>query len=257
MVSVCMATHNGEQYILDQVKSILIQLNSEDELIVSDDGSHDRTLEILRNINDKRIRIIEYTQTIAGIRNNKQQGFYYASANFINALKHAKGDIILLADQDDVWDKNKIDICKRALQEYDIIKHNYSIIDKEGRIVQKQVSSSSDYAHMTVINSLKYLPFRGCCLAFKRDVFENCLPFPKNCFQHDIWIGMIALLYNYNFGFINKDLILHRVHENNVSELSSSNTLLFKIQYRIKLILNLIIHRIKWRNDNKTAVRKY
>lgn len=244
MVSVCMATHNGEQYILDQVKSILIQLNSEDELIVSDDGSNDSTLEILRNISDKRIRIIAYTQTIE-IRNNKHKGFYYASANFINALQYAKGEIILLSDQDDIWVKGKIDICRKALQEYDIIKHNYSIIDKDGIILQEQVCSSSDYTNMTVINSLKYLPFRGCCLAFKREILENCFPFPKKCFQHDIWIGMVALLNNFNFGFVDQDLILHRVHEDNVSELSSPNTFLFKIKYRIKLVLNLIIHKIK------------
>lgn len=250
MVSVCMASHNGEQYIFDQVNSILTQLDKEDELIISDDGSDDRTLEILQTINDKRVRIIRYTQE-SSISDKKLKGFYYASANFINALQYAKGEIILLSDQDDIWVKGKIDICKKALQEYDIIKHNFSIIDKDGILLQEQVCSSSDYTNMTVINSLKYLPFRGCCLAFKREILENCLPFPKKCFQHDIWIGMVALLNNFNFGFVDQDLILHRVHEDNVSELSSPNTFLFKIKYRIKLILNLIVYQVKRRKQRE------
>ena len=55
MISVCMATYNGEKFIKEQIDSILVQLSSEDELIISDDGSNDKTLEIIRQINDVRI----------------------------------------------------------------------------------------------------------------------------------------------------------------------------------------------------------
>lgn len=62
MISVCMATHNGEKYLKDQLDSILYQLNSGDEIIISDDGSSDNTLSIIDSFNDSRIKLIKFLQ---------------------------------------------------------------------------------------------------------------------------------------------------------------------------------------------------
>ena len=51
MISVCITTYNGEKYIKDQIMSIISQLSENDEIIVSDDGSTDSTLHILRSLN--------------------------------------------------------------------------------------------------------------------------------------------------------------------------------------------------------------
>ena len=59
MISVCMTSYNGEKYIKQQICSILSQLSQQDELIVSDDGSTDSTIQIIKDINDPRIRMIE------------------------------------------------------------------------------------------------------------------------------------------------------------------------------------------------------
>lgn len=105
-ISVCMATYNGQKYIKKQIDSILLQLNEDDELIISDDGSTDNTLNIIKHYADNRILLLhhepiswhkKYYQTNARI-----------SANFENAISHATGDIILLSDQDDIWQPNKI-----------------------------------------------------------------------------------------------------------------------------------------------------
>ena len=81
MVSVCMAVYNGEKFIREQIDSILPQLGPTDELIVSDDGSKDRTLEILSSYQDARITILK--------SNSKN-----IIKNFENALKNAKGEVI-------------------------------------------------------------------------------------------------------------------------------------------------------------------
>ncbi|MDE5758415.1 MAG: glycosyltransferase, partial [Allobaculum sp.] len=91
MISVCIATYNGERYIETQIRSILDQLNEDDEIIISDDSSTDRTLDIIRSLNDSRIKLF------AG---NK---FHSRTFNFENALKQATGDFIFLSDQDDIW----------------------------------------------------------------------------------------------------------------------------------------------------------
>ena len=84
MISVCIATYNGEKYIKEQMISILKQLSEKDEIIISDDSSTDRTIEIIENIKDSRIKIL------------KNRKFSQPSLNFENALKSSKGDIIFL-----------------------------------------------------------------------------------------------------------------------------------------------------------------
>lgn len=59
MISVCIATYNGEKFIEQQLMSILSQLGENDEIIISDDKSTDSTRDIISGLNDKRIKIIE------------------------------------------------------------------------------------------------------------------------------------------------------------------------------------------------------
>ena len=83
MISVCLASFNGAEFIGEQVESILCQIGSGDELILSDDGSSDRTLEIVRGFRDKRIKVYK----------NIKKGVV---SNFENAINHAQGDYIFL-----------------------------------------------------------------------------------------------------------------------------------------------------------------
>ena len=59
MISVCIATYNGARYIAEQLASIVKQLSAEDEVVVSDDGSTDGTIDIVRSFNDRRIRVVD------------------------------------------------------------------------------------------------------------------------------------------------------------------------------------------------------
>lgn len=95
-ISVAMASYNGEKYIEKQIRSILNQTYPVDEIVVSDDGSSDKTIEILNKIEDKRIHVFN---------NNGRKGY---CGNFENALKICTGDYIFLADQDDLWMSNKV-----------------------------------------------------------------------------------------------------------------------------------------------------
>lgn len=108
MISVCMASYNGAIFIKQQAVSILNQLGLEDELIISDDGSKDNTLEILASLNDSRIKIYHHSAPHGVV------------SNFENAIKHASGDYIFLSDQDDIWLSNKKEKCLSCLQEYDL-----------------------------------------------------------------------------------------------------------------------------------------
>lgn len=97
MISVCIATYNGADVILTQINSILPQINITDEIVISDDGSSDGTVEVLEKLQDSRIRIVKGPCLGSPI------------PNFENALKYAKGDYIFLSDQDDKWMPGKIE----------------------------------------------------------------------------------------------------------------------------------------------------
>ena len=118
-----MATYNGEEYLKEQIESILIQiliqLNDNDELIISDDGSTDKTYEFISNIKDYRIKFFQ---------NTSKEKFRHGQfiSNFENALKQAIDVfffffLFLFSNQDDIWLENKIKNMSEALSSMDLV----------------------------------------------------------------------------------------------------------------------------------------
>lgn len=243
MISVCIATHNGEKYIKKQLESILPQLGFSDEIVISDDGSTDQTIRLIQSLEDKRIKILTYKQRF-DYSHLYLASYYYATANFQNALRHAQGEIIFLADQDDIWVKNRVSVFMKALEKADFVTSNFSIINETDELIEELYYEGNPYNNLNVIKILKNLPFRGCCSAFKRDVLQVALPFPEKLFLHDCWIGLNAYFHNFKIEFIESPLLLYRRHSNNVSDLHSSNSLLFKISYRLKLVWYVFVKRL-------------
>jgi len=202
-VSVCMATYNGEEFISQQIKSIINQLNNDDELIISDDGSTDGTLKIVAAFNDPRIKIYH---------NSGPKG---PVMNFQNAMLKANGNIIFLADQDDIWFENKISTMKNYLEEYDLVVCDCNIVDNELNIIKP-----SFFLHhgsgAGFIKNLKRNTYMGNCMAFKKEMLKLALPLPSNIPNHDLWLGVVADLF-YRPIFINEVLGQHRRHNNNAS----------------------------------------
>lgn len=215
-VSVCMATYNGEKYIKEQVESILVQLSDKDELIISDDNSTDKTLEIIKKLKDNRIKIY---------LNKSMKGYV---SNFENALKKATGDIIFFSDQDDIWLPNKLTKCIKELENNDLVVTNARVIDENMNIIEESLFNVVK-TKTGLINNLIKNRYYGCCMAFNKKILEKVLPFPqkyKIC-THDIWIPIICELY-YSVGLIEEPLLLYRRHNNNVSCFKKSNNSLLK-----------------------------
>jgi glycosyltransferase involved in cell wall biosynthesis len=228
MVSVCITTFNGEKYIFEQLQSILNQLNQEDEVIVSDDGSTDTTIEIIKDFNDKRIRIYV---------NEKDKGLI---SNVENSLIHAKGDYIFLSDQDDIWLPEKVNVCKSYLQQVDLVVSDCYVTDKELKIIHDSFIELNN-SQQNKWKALFRNPYLGCCMAFKRSVLTKALPFPDKIPMHDIWIGNVAA-FHFNVKFIPQKLICYRRHGLNASTASEPTKAGFfkKIDYRTSLIFSLI-----------------
>lgn len=210
MISVCIATFNGEKYIKRQLSSILSQLSAGDEVILADDSSTDNTLDVVRSFKDSRIHIIDGA--------NKHSPIW----NFERALSKASGDYIYLADQDDEWLPNKIKVTQQYLQNYDCIVSDNVCINGDGTIISSSFyklnkTKSGKYYNLLIKNG-----YLGCCMAFKRKVLEASLPFPSNIPMHDIWIGNVAA-FKYNVKFIPEKLIRFCRHGDNVSTTASKS----------------------------------
>ena len=229
MISVCMACYNGQKYIRQQIDSILCQIGNDDELIISDDGSRDETCEIIENFHDSRIKLL---------RNKGRHGFV---GNFENALREVRGDVIFLSDQDDYWKEDKVRIVMSQLQRYQLVVHDADLIDGNGNSLGKRYYQCTNSGTGFIANLWK-TRWLGCCMAFRKEVLELCLPFPQNIPAHDYWIGMLGML-KFKYYFMPDVLICYRRHGNNASFSSekSRESLWYKlVQKRGVLVLNII-----------------
>jgi glycosyltransferase involved in cell wall biosynthesis len=223
-----MATFNGEKYIKEQINSILVQLFPDDELIISDDGSTDKTLNIIREFDDKRIILVE---------NKNTHGYVH---NFENALKQSSGDYIFFSDQDDIWLPNKVEMMLPHLKADNfVISDAYITNDKLE--INGRISSWRKYKKGYIRNLYKSI-YAGCTCAFTKRIKDYSLPFPStNYIQHDTWIGLLCEL-KFNVVNIEEPLILYRRHNNNTSGAGSKSikTPLFMIKYRTVLFIETL-----------------
>lgn len=235
MISVCMATYNGEKYIWEQIYSILSQLGNDDELIISDDASTDRTYDIVCSFNDNRIKFYTFKRN----KTKYQKNIHLVTTNFENALSKANGEYIFLADQDDIWLPNKIDVCMKYLVNTMLVVHDCFIVDEQLNILKP-----SFFIHRKVrpgfLKNLYKSSYLGCCMAFKKELLKKCLPIPYNV-GHDIWISLINELFYSSFCIPDK-LLLYRRHNGNVTSSggASKNCVFSKALYRFFIIKNII-----------------
>lgn len=231
-----MATYNGQRYIREQIDSILCQLSRGDELVVSDDYSSDKTQEIIRSYNDDRIKLFE-NEIAPGVTHN-----------FENALNHSKGDIILFADQDDVWYPNKIEELTRFLVQnnYDLVTCNCALTDSNLNITKAEHYTTESPIDRSFFGNFVKGLWLGCCMAFKRSILKEVLPIPRHIATHDLWLALYSQLH-FKCGYYPKVLQLYRRHERAASFTGRKNTnsLYYKLSYRVPLAYWLLIRSIK------------
>lgn len=213
-ISVAMATYNGEKYIYDQLNSIIKCLGKDDEIIISDDGSTDNTINIIKQFKDKRIKIF----------NGPKKGVI---KNFENAISKCLGKYIFLSDQDDIWNKNKIEkILKEFEKDSTLTLVMHDAIVKNADLSQKIFDSFFEFRKCKTgyFNNLYKNSYIGCCIAFKSEILKYILPFPIGIPMHDQWIGLMNELIGKS-RFINDKLIEYRRHDMNVSNFDRNNLL--------------------------------
>lgn len=233
-ISVCMATFNGEKYLVEQLNSILPQLQPTDEVIISDDGSTDGTLAVLKAFSqsDPRIKIL-YNQRLG------------VSQNFSCAIQAAQKDIIFLSDQDDIWKPNKVQV---ILQEFSkdnhiqVIMSDLEVIDAQGNVIEPSYQAYRRCKTGAWYNIWKNT-YIGCAMAIRQEFKAIILPFPQNIPMHDMWIGILSDLQK-SSKMIPDKLVEYRRHEGNVSNIENQTSLVQKMKWRLWLIFYLIQRKV-------------
>ncbi len=239
MNSVCIATYNGEKYIEEQLRSILVQLRPDDEVIVSDDGSTDNTLNIVEAMGDERVKVLHsHCHDVKG--------------NFVNALEHAQGDVIFLSDQDDVWLPGKYERCVQELKCVDLVCTNSKITDEHLNVVCDNFFKLY-HSHKGILRNIINGTYYGSCMAFRRTLLPSALPMPSSQdVNHDLWLGLVAEMTG-SVKFIQEPYLLYRRHRSAVSQTGrysnfwsrSSRPLWVKIRTRMVLLYYVCKYRIQ------------
>ena len=207
MISVALAYYNGKKYIKEQLDSILMQLEPEDEVIISVDGAEDGSRQLLEEwaAGDGRIRLTK----------GPGQGVI---RNFEHALGLCRGDYIFLSDQDDIWEKNKVKKVLRAFSRSDAmaVLHNASQVDGHGKPNGQPDLFTIRKSNTGILKNFIKNSYVGCCMAFRRELLPLILPIPGYMYMHDYWIGTTAELTG-GVALIKEPLIRYRRHGENVT----------------------------------------
>lgn len=210
-VSVAMATYGGAAFVGEQVRSILAQLRDGDELVVVDDASKDDTVAVVRSIDDGRIRLVESPVNRGYVR------------TFESALRECRHDLLLLADQDDVWPSGRLDAMVAALASTDVVAGNLVLLGS-GRALSSpfgaegwalRAADSTRHARNVGGILAGMRPYYGCAMGLRRSALETVMPFPSFLTEsHDLWLALCGNLRG-SITHLEDVVVLRRVHDTN------------------------------------------
>ena len=211
--SVALCSYNGEKYIHQQIDSILSQTHRPSEIVVCDDGSTDRTPEILAEYQKQYPEIFRIHFNEINLRSVK---------NFEKAISLCSKDIIFLSDQDDIWAENKAEKIVSFLDnhaEIDAVATNGFCIDENGAVHEKyslwdapvflrEKGKNIDYFEIILHCNIA----TGASMAFRATIKPEIMPFPVlKDYHHDEWIA-VNIARKGRFEFLNDKLFYYRTH---------------------------------------------
>jgi glycosyltransferase involved in cell wall biosynthesis len=218
-VEILLATFNGEKYISELLDSILNQTYKNIKITIHDDGSSDRTLEILR----------DYSKRYPEIINLIDDGISTGSAvrNFEFLLKNSSEEYIMFADQDDVWLPNKIELTLNKMLELEdkygkdtplLVYTDVKVVDENLNILSESLWDyiKVDGKNKAFSRCLETSVGLGFTMMINRRAKELALPFSQNAIMHDHWVSLVVSAFG-EIEYIDSPTGLYRQHWGNVS----------------------------------------
>ena len=239
-IAILMATYNGDEYLSQQIDSILSQTYQQWHLFVHDDGSADRTVSILNDYvkkYPKKITIIDYPP---------QGG---ALQNFMSLLEYVESEYYMFSDQDDIWIKEKISMEMERMSYEEqhhpntpiIVFSDLFVVDTNLCIISNSFMSYSGIypEYLTTFESLAASNHTtGCTMLFNHNT-KKTVKYPFTvATMHDAWITLCAIKAHGILNYISKPLVFYRQHNNNT--LGASNIKRLTTLYRLQHLKQII-----------------
>lgn len=211
-VDILLATYNGENYIREQIDSILNQTHKEFRLLISDDGSTDKTRTILEEYKNKDSRIeIFFQENNLGV-----------VKNFEFLLKKVEAKYYMFSDQDDIWKESKIEKSLNKIEEgFDLVYSDLEVVDENLNVTYESYwKLKGIYNKVKKYNNFEALYLNnfitGCTMISKKELINSFMPLPNTSkfVLHDYWISLI-ISQNGKITYIEEPLIKYRQHKNN------------------------------------------
>ena len=210
-ISVILSAYNGSSFLKEQLDSIVKQSRVPDELIVIDDASTDdgKTERILR----------EYEKQYSFVRKYSNPENYGWAKSFIHGAGMANGDIIMFADQDDIWLEDKI---RNTVAYFDNPKVSAvicSCVNTDENLnplkQQKQIGNVQNGKYLFDTHFI-YPKGVGAAMAIRKSIVDDYLKYWNPAFGHDRFLQVISVMF-YDLYYLDKPLLLHRMHGNNAT----------------------------------------
>lgn len=222
-ISVALCTHNGGQFIQEQIASICRQSLQPAEIVLSDDASSDNCVELAQAvIANQAIKQVRPPPVLRVLRNNQP---LKVIKNFEQAVLACSGDLIALCDQDDIW---HVDRLARMAKEFSqqptalLMHSNANLIDSAGGNLPLSLFDAIevqrfelDWIHegRAVDAFLRRNLVTGATTIFHRSLLQYALPFPQE-WIHDEWLAIVAACVG-RVDVIEDKLIDYRQHAQN------------------------------------------
>lgn len=199
-VTVVMCTYNGEAHLNSQMQAILHQSLLPTQIIVSDDGSADRTIEMVRDHFKSVNANMPGLETILLCNSGAPRG---VTANFSSALGHSTGAFVVLTDQDDTWEHDRIAKGVAALKSNPgllLIASDANLINADGLLDERSLFESKRIcpSYVRRLCGQSALPelvrkniLPGMTFTMRRDLLDLALPIPES-WMHDYWLAIVA-----------------------------------------------------------------
>jgi glycosyltransferase involved in cell wall biosynthesis len=207
--TVVLATYNGERYITEFLGSLVAQTYRDFDVVVSDDGSTDKTISIIESFHSRLDISILKSATNVG-----------ASLNFSRATKMATGHFVAFADQDDIWQPDKLLLMVNLMKtrgnlEPRLIFCDLEIVDENLHMISASFFSgkkSSACGHIDDFIISSHIP--GCAMLVNRPLLELGMPVPPLFRMHDWWFAIVAAAFG-TITFLDRPMVRYRQHANN------------------------------------------
>lgn len=231
-ISVIMPVYNGELFLQPAIDSLLVQSETDWELIVVDDGSKDRTPQLLESYADERIKVFrQANQGEAGARNA--------------GLQQATGEYIAFLDADDLYLPKALEDLRSYLDshpQFDVVFSDGDIFNEHDQVVMSLtdvrpgIHTGRILDKVIISSSIVTVPV--CTMTRRSKILAHSVQFDRNVVIGPDWDFWIQLAAHVDFGYLDKKTCRYRIHTTNISRTTGSEKRRKDELYRRMKILN-------------------